>query len=215
MAISANKEDYLKIIWRLEQEQIKATSKTVAGELSLTPPTVLAMYRQLEKENLIAYSRSEGARLTNIGENAARKLVRKHRLIEAFLETVLGMDDQHVHDEAENLEHAISDQLMYRIDSFLNFPTKDPHGSPIPSWDKNNERICLCDVDKGASFTIKEMKIGSLERDYYEARGFRIGSSWTMTDIPPGESCFLVGDGRQFIAVPLEVAEKTMIKTWN
>lgn len=215
MAISANQEDYLKIIWRLEQEQTKATSKTVATELSLTPPTVLAMYRQLEKEQLIAYNRSDGARLTNQGENKARKLVRKHRLIEAFLETVLGMDEQHVHDEAEKLEHAISDQLMYRIDNYLGFPTHDPHGSSIPNWEKNNERICLCDVKRGTSFTIKKIDIGEDEKVYYQERGFRIGSSWTMADIPPGAACFLVGDGRHFIAISSKVAQNTMIKTWN
>lgn len=215
MSISTSKENYLKIIWRLEQERLKVTSKTVADELSLKPPTVLAMYRQLQKEKLIAYNRADGARLTDLGENKARKLVRKHRLIEAFLETVLEMDSQHVHDEAETLEHAISDQLMYRIDAYLGFPTRDPHGSSIPNWEEDNRRIFLSEVADGASFTIKELNMASEELSYYLEKGFQIGSSWTMAGIPPGAACFLVGDGRHFLAIPRAVAIKTKIKTWS
>jgi len=209
--ITRSQEDYLKIIWHLEQERKKATVKVVADNLGVKSPTVLSMFHQLEKSSLISYNKMDGARLSINGENNARKLVRKHRLIETFLETVLGMDEQHIHDEAEKLEHVISDQLMHRIDAYLGFPDKDPHGSPIPVWDKDSKRIKLRDTDLGGSFTIKETDFTEKEKKYYMDMDLDVGALWTMSEIPPGKSCFLISNGKRFLAIPGETADKIWV----
>lgn len=209
--ITRSQEDYLKIIWHLEQDRKKATVKVVADNLGVKSPTVLSMFHQLEKSSLISYNKTEGARLSLTGENNARKLVRKHRLIETFLETVLSMDEQHIHDEAEKLEHVISDQLMHRIDAYLGFPDKDPHGSPIPIWDKEAKRTKLANTDLGDSFTIKETDFTDKEKEYYMVMDFDIGSLWTMSEIPPGKSCFLISNGKKFLAIPGETADKIWV----
>jgi DtxR family Mn-dependent transcriptional regulator len=209
--ITHSQEDYLKIIWHLEQERKKATAKVVADNLGLKSPTVLSMFRQLQKSALITYNKIDGARLSQYGENNARKLVRKHRLIETFLETVLGMDEQHIHDEAEKLEHVISDQLMHRIDAYLGFPDKDPHGSRIPVWDKDAKRIKLCETDLGDSFIVKETDFTADEKGYYQGMDFGAGSLWTTAEIPPGKGSFLVGNGKKFLAIPAETAARIWV----
>jgi len=209
--ITHSQEDYLKIIWHLEQGRNKATVKVVADNLGVKSPTVLSMFHQLEKNALITYNKADGARLSQNGENTARKLVRKHRLIETFLETVLSMDEQHIHDEAEKLEHVISDQLMHRIDAYLGYPDRDPHGSLIPVWDKHAKRIKLSAVDLGDSFTIKEMDFNAIEKDYYQSMDFQVGSLWTIAEIPPGKSCYLIGNGKKFLAIPSDTADKIWV----
>ncbi|KAA3615798.1 MAG: metal-dependent transcriptional regulator [Calditrichaeota bacterium] len=211
MKITRSQEDYLKIIWHLQQQTIKANAKLVADKLSVKPPTVLSMFRQLEKCNLITYNKSDGALLSVKGEEIARKLVRKHRLVETFLETVLEMDDQHIHEEAEKLEHVISDQLMYRIDAYLGFPDKDPHGSPIPSWDKVVQHIKLNEVKLNESFTIHQNDFTSVEKKYYKKPGLVPGSIWTLDEIPPGKGCYLLANGKKFLAIPEATAQKILV----
>lgn len=209
--ITHSQEDYLKIIWHLEEERRKATVTVVAENLGVKSPTVLSMFHQLEKYELLTYNKSDGARLSLKGENTARKLVRKHRLIETFLETVLGMDEQHIHDEAEKLEHVISDQLMHRIDAYLGYPDKDPHGSLIPVWDKEAKRIKLSETKIGDCFTIKEVYFSDNEKEYYLNKDFGVGSLWTIAEIPPGKECLLIGDGKKFLAIPIETAKKIWV----
>lgn len=212
MRITRSQEDYLKIIWHLEQMAKKAIAKVVADNLNVKSPTVLSMFRQLEKNNLITYNKIEGARLTIQGEDKARKLVRKHRLIETFLETVLSMDDQHIHDEAEKLEHVISDQLMYRIDAYLGFPHKDPHGSEIPGWDREESSVKLSKVKLGNSFSIKEMHFTDTEKDYYLNSEIELGALWSVLEVPPGKACILIGNGKKYYAIPLKIAEKILVQ---
>jgi len=211
MKISRSQEDYLKIIWHLQKQNKKAIAKTVADNLNVKPPTVLSMFRQLEKCTYLTYNKSDGALLAPSGEQIARKLVRKHRLIETFLETVLEMDEQHIHEEAEKLEHVISDQLMYRIDAYLGFPDKDPHGSPIPSWDEVVEPKKMNEVDLNDSFTIYDIDFSADEKKYYKKPGLIPGSNWTLDEIPPGAACFLIGNGKKFLAIPAEVAGKVLV----
>lgn len=211
MKITRSQEDYLKIIWYLEQQNKKAIAKVVADGLNVKPPTVLSMFRQLDKCQLLTYNKTDGALLSAKGEEIARKLVRKHRLIETFLETVLEMDEQHIHEEAEKLEHVISDQLMYRIDAYLGFPDKDPHGSPIPPWDIAVLHKKLSKVALNDSFTIYKTDFTNDQKKYYKKPGIVPGSNWTLDEIPPGAACFLIGNGKIFLAIPSEIADKILV----
>ncbi|MEE3219505.1 MAG: metal-dependent transcriptional regulator, partial [Planctomycetota bacterium] len=115
-----------------------ATGK-IAVALSVSPGTVTSMLKTLSDSHLVSYVPYEGVRLTPAGTVLALRILRRHRLIELFLVNVLGMNWDEVHDEAENLEHAVSDQLVDLIDKFLGYPNVDPHGDPIPKADGSLE----------------------------------------------------------------------------
>lgn len=211
MKLSGSQEDYLKTIWYLEREHKRATAKSVADACGVRPPTVLSMFRILAQRELITYNKTEGACLTGKGEQTARKLVRKHRLIETFLEQVLQMDGGILHDEAEKLEHVVSDQLMHRIDAYLGFPEKDPHGSPIPLLTENNNTVPLHQVNEERTFIIKDITLTHNLREYYEKNEFIRGSVWTMSARAPDQSSFLLSNGRRYIAISAEVAKAILV----
>lgn len=126
-------ENYLKAIHQLgaEDEAPVAVGK-IATELEVTPGTVTTMMKHLGQRGLVTYTPRRGVRLTPAGDEAALRVLRRHRLVELFLVEILELDWSDVHDEAEVLEHVISDKLLARIDEMLGHPTADPHGAPIP-----------------------------------------------------------------------------------
>lgn len=135
--LTVSKEDYLKAIWSLSERpnELKsdASTRDLAELLQVSPPAVSRMLKQMEKQSLVAHIPYYGVRLTEKGRGVALKIVRRHRLLELFLFEVLKYSPDTVHDEAERLEHHISEEFEKKIDALLNFPTKCPHGSPIPS----------------------------------------------------------------------------------
>jgi DtxR family transcriptional regulator, Mn-dependent transcriptional regulator len=128
-------EDYLKAILLVEQtlptEQLVNMGQ-IGQALSVAPGTVTAMVKALGKGGLLHYEPYSGVRLSASGRRAAIRVLRRHRLIELFLVETLGLDWSEVHEEAERLEHAMSDKVIDRIDRLLGFPRVDPHGDPIP-----------------------------------------------------------------------------------
>lgn len=130
-------ENYVKSIYQLtagQDGQAAATGK-VAEALGVSPGTVTSMLKTLSESGLAEYVPYEGARLTDAGRVLALRVLRRHRLIELFLVHTLQLSWDEVHEEAENMEHAVSDLLVDRIDAFLNYPATDPHGDPIPKAD--------------------------------------------------------------------------------
>jgi len=124
----------LKAIWELAVDSGGAAStKGVAERLSVSAASVSNMFARLQEMGLVEHERYRGAALTERGRSEALRLVRRHRLIEAFLLEHLGYDWQEVHEEAERLEHAVSDSFTDRLAEFLGHPDHDPHGDPIPS----------------------------------------------------------------------------------
>lgn len=128
-------EDYLKAIY-LEEERGSGglvSPGRIASALAVTPGTVTAMMKTLTDSGLVSYEPYSGVRLTAAGRRLATHVLRRHRLVEAFLVHVMGMDWSEVHQDAEVLEHAISERLLARMDEMLGSPRVDPHGDPIPS----------------------------------------------------------------------------------
>jgi DtxR family Mn-dependent transcriptional regulator len=125
-------EDYLKAVFKLSTRSGAVTTSTVAVDLGVTAPTASAMLKRLEANDLVRRSEGHQVELTDHGRRHALGVVRRHRLLEAFLAQVLGMPWDQVHAEAEVLEHAISARIEERIDAVLDHPTRDPHGDPIP-----------------------------------------------------------------------------------
>jgi DtxR family Mn-dependent transcriptional regulator len=133
--VTAPVEDYLKVIFELESAAGVAGTNEIAAELGFAPASVSGMIRRLAEQGLITHERYRGVRLTKAGRRAALRTIRRHRVIEAYLTKALGYPWDRVHDEAERLEHASSDELIDRMAAAIGEPATDPHGAPIPTRD--------------------------------------------------------------------------------
>jgi DtxR family transcriptional regulator, Mn-dependent transcriptional regulator len=131
---SSSVGDYVKALWEISGAGV-ASTKDIAERLSVSPASVTGMLKRLREMGLVEYERYHGASLTDTGCAEALRLVRRHRLIETFLTEHLGYSWQDVHEEAESLEHAVSDGFTERLAVLLGHPTHDPHGDPIPAAD--------------------------------------------------------------------------------
>ncbi len=131
--VSHAMEDYLKAAYRLKMDGKPATTQLLADELGVSGPSVTNMVKRLDEMRLLRHTRYQGVELTSAGEKIALEVVRHHRLLELYLAETLGYPWDQVHEEAEKLEHHLSDELEARMDSVLGFPTRDPHGDPIPT----------------------------------------------------------------------------------
>lgn len=145
MLPSQTVENYLKTIYLAQSSADDASSLVPMGQLAtalgVVPGTATTMMKALAESGLVHYEPYMGVRLTPAGEKLATLVLRRHRLVELFLVKVLGMSWAEVHDEAERLEHAVSERLIDRIDEMLGWPAVDPHGDPIPTAEGTVARI--------------------------------------------------------------------------
>ena len=131
--LTGQAEDYLKVIYEIEQGGAPAATNDIAAQLGIAPASVSGMLQRLARLGLVRVERYRGARLSATGRQVALQLLRRHRIIESFLVTSLGFGWDDVHEEAERLEHAASAELVERMAAALGHPTEDPHGAPIPT----------------------------------------------------------------------------------
>lgn len=151
---SVKVEDYLKAIYHISAGagiEAAATGE-IAERLQVTPGSVTTMLQRLAESGLVKYQSHRGAKLTDAGQKVALNVLRRHRLVELFLTKMLGMTWDEIHAEAENLEHAVSERLIDRIDEQLGYPDRDPHGDPIPNSDgtmrsKPGEPLSRCSAE--------------------------------------------------------------------
>ncbi len=132
MQYSASKENYLKAIFHLQQEQENVSTNALAEALQTKPASVTDMLKKLKLQKLLQYEKYYGVKLTPEGKKVALLIIRKHRLWECFLVEKLQFGWEEVHEIAEELEHISSKKLVDRLEAFLDFPRSDPHGDPIP-----------------------------------------------------------------------------------
>ncbi|OFM02310.1 transcriptional regulator [Corynebacterium sp. HMSC08C04] len=136
--LSTSTQNYLKAIWGLKEWSSEPVTATlISAHLGLKLSSVSDAVRKMTKQGLVSHTPYGAVELTDRGRQYALDMVRRHRLLESFLVQALDYTWDEVHDEAENLEHAVSDMLIERVDKFLNFPSRDPHGDPIPTVDGN------------------------------------------------------------------------------
>lgn len=128
-------EDYLKTIYRLAKEEFPVSTSRIAEARDVKPASVTGMIKRLSSLNLVNYQKHYGVTLTEEGRRIALEVIRHHRLIEAYLIKALGFEWDEVHEQADLLEHVISEKLEARIAAYLNHPEFDPHGAPIPRMD--------------------------------------------------------------------------------
>jgi DtxR family transcriptional regulator, Mn-dependent transcriptional regulator len=163
--VTSTAEDYLKVVLNLEDRHEKASTSNVARRLDVSDGTVTDMLRKLKSAGLLEYTPYYGVALTQRGRAIALKVLRRHRLIELFLHRVMGYGWEQVHDEAEQLEHAVSDFFVERVDALLNHPSQDPHGEVIPDargFREFEDDMSLVQAEKG-DFTIRKVVNASPE----------------------------------------------------
>lgn len=183
---SSTVENYLKAILRLQGEGRGSTTVgEISRELEVTPGTVTIMMRHLKERGLVAYEPRRGLSLKPRGVTEAMKVVRRHRLIETFLVEVMGLDWSEVHEEAEILEHVISDRLLDRINEMLGEPTHDPHGDPIP--DRNGVvakdlAMPLLEAAEGRYRVVRVSDEDSALLEWLNEKGVRIGEEFEVSD---------------------------------
>ena len=186
--VSSTVEDYLKAFLKLEDLNEKASTSTVARHLSVADASVTDMLRKLQKTGLLEYRPYYGATLTQAGRRLALRILRRHRLIELFLHQAMGYGWEQVHAEAEKLEHVVSDLFVERIDAYLGYPDKDPHGEVIPDREgfRSQERdICLLRAEPGEYFVRKVTKDQPEFLDYLKKEGLTPESCFTLLEKTP------------------------------
>jgi DtxR family Mn-dependent transcriptional regulator len=213
-------EDYIKHIY-LKEQVLSAGSLVPMGELAVAlnvvPGTATTMIKTLAEAGLVIYEPRSGVRLSESGEKLALHVLRRHRLVELFLVQTLGMDWSEIHEEAEQLEHVISDRLLERIDTVLGNPTVDPHGDPIPNSDgevKEQKLVPLTDVTEGTSVIIG--RISDQDGDFLqfaEQSGLIPGKSVVLSerDAQSGVLALRTESGST-ISIALAAAEKIEVK---
>ena len=184
---SASVGNYLKAIWESSEDGV-ASTKDVADRLSFSKASVTNMFARLREMGLVEYEPYRGASLTEEGRSEALRLVRRHRLIETFLLDQLGYSWEDVHEEAEQLEHAVSDRFTERLAELLGHPAHDPHGDPIPAVDGTLEQdgsFPLPAAAAGQRVLIARVEETARLLSYLGERGLVPGRLLTVEEVRP------------------------------
>ena len=194
-------EDYAKAIYALQESENPVGITAIAQRLDVTPASASGMVRKLDELGLVTHERYRGVRLTRSGTRLALEMIRHHRLLELYLTESLGVPWDRVHQEAEALEHVLSEDLEARIAAKLGEPTHDPHGDPIPSVDLQ--------IDEGDARALESLEAGATGRfvrvsdsdpemlRYLDSRGVRLGDALEVVDRQPFGGPLTVRFGKQ------------------
>jgi len=208
--LSPKTEDYLKTVYRLEREAEESVSTSrLAEAMGVTAPTTTSMMEKLEGRGFVEREKYEGVSLTPEGETVALEVVRHHRLLETFLAERLGYDWAEVHDEADRLEHHISEEFERRVAATLEDPTVDPHGDPIPSADLDpidEGGPTLAECEEGETVRVERVRDGDPGvLNYLANAGVRPGTRLTVTELAPFGMVTAEVEGEE-VSLPAEVA---------
>lgn len=215
LAVTPVIEDYLKAIYAVQQEQGAVKTVLLAERLGVKPPTVTAMLKTLAELKLVSYQPYRGVELTRAGERVALEIIRHHRLIELYLVEALGFTWDEVHEEAEILEHAISEKLEARIAAYLGEPTFDPHGDPIPTLDGTvvaDTTQTLADIPAGKRARIVRVRDQQPDRlRYLSDLGLVIGRHVKVVAAAPFGGPLTVRIGKETCALDRALARKIIV----
>ena len=214
-------ENYVKTIFQItaDQDGRPASTGQIATALGVAPGTVTSMLKTLDAARLATHRRYEGVALTRAGRVLALRMIRRHRLIEVFLLRTLDMSWDEVHDEAEHMEHAVSDLLIDRIDAFLGHPEVDPHGDPIPRADAQSlapattaSTRSLAECDAGEAFRLaRVLDQSSAFLRYLTECGLTSGSTGTVERNPDGAGLMRIRLGERGLSLAIEAAGKLAV----
>lgn len=213
--LTAPVEDYLKAIYELETRQGNAATSEVADALEVAPASVTGMIRRLAAQGYLDHVPYRGVQLTDTGRRAALRTIRRHRILESYLTGILGYPWDRVHDEAERLEHAASDELIERMAAALGHPTSDPHGAPIPTAEGTVDEVSrrtLADLPVGeaARMVLVSDKDPSLLR-YLAEIGLQPGADVTVLSKAPFDGPLTLRIGSTESQVGPRLAEQVLV----
>lgn len=188
--LTAAMEDYLKAIYRLEQESASPVgTNDLAAAMGVTPASATSMVKALTRLGMADHTPYHGVRLTPAGELVALEVIRHHRLIERYLQEFLGFGWDEVHDEADLLEHAISERLEERLAERMGNPLIDPHGEPIPTREgaiAEPPLVPVASLPRGAAATVRRVTTHDADKLRYLARlGLVPGALVTLLEVAP------------------------------
>jgi DtxR family Mn-dependent transcriptional regulator len=211
-------EDYLKVVYKLEEREGSPPVSTgdVARSMDVSPASASNMIKRLDDLGFLTYEAYEGATLTKPGRTVALEVLRHHRLLELYLKEVMGFSWDEIHEEAEILEHHISERFESRIEEMLGHPSRDPHGHPIPTRDGTVDELptrSLADLEAGDAAPIDHIadEDGAL-LDLLEQRGLLPGATVEVVETRPLDGLLVVAvDGtEQVVGTP--VAQKVVVE---
>lgn len=182
-------EDYLKAIYQLQEEGEPVSTSDIARSMDVSSASVTNMVKRLAQLGLLEHESYRGVKLTMTGEKVALEIIRHHRLLELYLREVMGYSWDKIHEEAEHLEHHISEEFEEKLDELLGYPTHDPHGDPIPTREGEIAEITndpLSDVETGDSVVIQRVSDADPEMlTYLEKIGLLPGTKLTVVEKAP------------------------------
>ena len=212
-----SKEDYLSSIYKYQDEHGRIKPNNIAEKLGVSNAAVTDMLRKLSKEKYINYEKYKSINLTEKGRTYARNMVRRHRIWEVFLNQVVGMPWDKVHDEAHRLEHSSSDELINRMEEMLEFPEYDPHGDPIPSKEgkvpklKKNIPLSLLKAgEKGKVIRVNDFDKGFLV--YISEIGINLKEVIEMKTIRKFDKSMLISIGDKDCNISRKLAENVFVE---
>lgn len=215
--LSNVEENYIKTIYKLTENNEDAVStNSLAEKMGIKAATVTDMLKRLSEKSLINYKKYQGVTLSHAGRERALLIIRKHRLWEMFLVEKLNFTWDEVHDVAEQLEHIQSDKLIHELDKFLDFPTMDPHGEPIPTAALNIHRgpvSTIADFMKNDILTVKGVSDdSSLYLNYLGTLGIELGSVIEILEYNEYDDSFLISaNGQAPVIISKKVAENLIV----
>lgn len=215
-AFTRAQEDYLKALYHLHGDQRPVPTRDLAQRLGISSPSVSEMVTRLTAQGLVEHDRYKGQQLTREGRKVALELVRHHRLLEMFLVQVLGYSWDEVHDEAERLEHVISERMEQRIFELLGRPELDPHGHAIPSASGKVRSLSdrpLSECHAGEKVVVQGVSDDDAGRlRELERRGLMPGTHLDVVSVTEYESPIVVRIKGHRVSVPLGLARAIFIE---
>jgi len=215
--LSLSEENYLKAIYHLQVAQQSVTTNELSAYLNTKASSVTDMLKKLSEKDLVDYKKYQGVTLSSKGESTALKVVRKHRLWEVFLVEKLNFNWDEVHDIAEQLEHIKSEELTDKLDAFLNYPKRDPHGDPIPNREGEftvSNKTVLSDLEigeKGVCVGVKDSSTDFL--NYLDKQGIALGQSIEIKDKEVFDRSMLIAFDDNNLRISEQIADNLYIKT--
>mgnify|MGYP000667804751 CR=1 FL=1 len=213
--MTPNKEDYLKCIYEIGTDMQKITNKEIAARMQVSPPAVTEMIKRMKSENLILKDKENGYLLTDIGLKLVSELYRKHRLIEVFLVHHLDYTSDQIHEEAEVLEHTVSDLFVERLDKLLGFPKTCPHGGTIPAKGEllveiNN--LPLAGTKEAGTYLLTRVHDSFELLKYLEKHAIHIGDQLQVKQFDGFSNSFTLVNKGEDLQVGIDIAKQLYVE---
>jgi len=210
--VTLSEENYLKAIYHLEKQGNEAVStNAIAEQMDTKASSVTDMVKKLAEKDFANYVKYQGVSLTQLGRLTATSVIRKHRLWETFLVNKLNFSWDEVHDIAEQLEHIKSEKLIDRLNDFLEYPTHDPHGDPIPDKEGNYIKInskSILDIETGSQGVLTTVKDSSdVFLKYLNKNDLALGDKIKVIDFEPFDDSFTIETKSKTLTISKHVAE--------